>query len=52
MMFCKFYFMYKVIEVFTVLKMNIMTKASKFDVRKGPHLQIKFKRALQMPIFR
>ena len=58
MMFCKFYFMYKLREVFTVLKMNIDTKASKFisedqfDVRKGPNLKMQFKRAFQMPIFR
>ena len=41
MMFCKFYFMYELREGFTILKMNITTKASKFmseiscDVRKS-----------------
>ena len=49
MLFCKFYFMYKLREVFTVLKMNIMTEASKlmsedqFDFRKGPNLKMQFK---------
>ena len=38
-------------EVFTVLKMSITTKASKFmskeqfDVKKGPNLKMQFKRA-------
>ena len=51
MLFCKFYFMYKLREVFTALKMNIMTEASKlmsedqFDVRKGPNLKMQFKHA-------
>ena len=46
MLICKFYFMYRLKEVFTDLKMNIMTEASKlmsedqFDVRKGPNLKI------------
>ena len=41
MLFCKFYYMYKLREVFTALKMNIMTEASKlmsedqFDARKS-----------------
>ena len=56
-MFCKFYFMYKLREVFTVLKMNVMTEAVKvmsqdqFDVSKGPNLKMQFKRAFQRPIF-
>ena len=39
MMFCNFYFMYKLRGVFTALKMNIMTEASElmsedqFDVK-------------------
>ena len=51
MLFGKFYFMYKLREVFTTLKMNIMTEASKlmsedqFDVRKGPNLKMHFKHA-------
>ena len=51
MLFCKFYFMYKLRTVFTALKMNIMTEASKlmsedqFDVRKGPNLKMQFKHA-------
>ena len=47
MLFCKFYFMYQLREVFTTLKMNIMTEASKlkmsedqFDVRKSPNLKM------------
>ena len=48
MLFCNFYFMYKLREVFTALKMNIMTEASKlmsedqFDVRKGLNLKMHF----------
>ena len=48
-LFCNFYLMFKLREVFTVLKMNIMTEASKlmsndqFDVRKGPNLKMQFK---------
>ena len=51
MLFCKFNFMYKLSEVFTALKMNIMTESSKlmskdqFDVRKGPNLKMQFKHA-------
>ena len=51
MLFCKSNFMYKLREVFTVLKMDIMTEASKlmsedqFDVRKGPNLKMQFKHA-------
>ena len=51
MILCKVYFMYKLSEVFTNLKMNITTEASKFmcedkvDVRKGPNLKMQFKRA-------
>ena len=43
--------MYKLREVFTVRKMNIMTEASKlmsedqFDVRKDPNLKMLFKHA-------
>ena len=46
MLLCEFYFMYKLIEVFTVHKVNITTEASEimskdqFDVRKGPNLKI------------
>ena len=49
MLFCKFYFMYKLREVFTALKIKIMTEATKlmsegqFDVRKGPNLKMQFK---------
>ena len=52
MVFSKFYFMYKLREVFTVLKMNITTEASKFisedqfDVRKCPNLKMQLKRAI------
>ena len=48
MMFCKFYFMYILREVFTVIKMNIMTEALKlmyedeFDVRKSLNLKMQF----------
>ena len=51
MLFCKFYFMYKLREVFTALKMIIMTEVSKlmsedqFVVRKGPNLKMQFKHA-------
>ena len=51
MLFCKFYFMFKLREVLSILKMNIMTEASKlmsedqFDVRKGPNLKMQFKHA-------
>ena len=51
MLFCKFYFMYKLREVFTALKMNIMTEASNlmskdhFDVRKGPNLKMQLRHA-------
>ena len=51
MLFCKFYFMYNLREVFTVLKMSFTTEASKFmsrerfGVRKGPNLKMQFKRA-------
>ena len=46
MLFCKFYFMYHLKEVFTSLKKNMMTEALKFmskdqlDVRKGPNLKL------------
>ena len=49
--FCKVYFLYKLREVFSNLKMNITTEASKFisvdqfDVGKGPNLKMQFKRA-------
>ena len=52
MLFCKFYLMYELREVFTALKMNVMTEALKlmsedqFDVRKGPNLKMQFKRAM------
>ena len=55
-MLCKFYFMYKLREVFTVLKMNVMTEAVKvmsqdqFDVSKGPNLKMQFKCAFQRPV--
>ena len=48
MLFYKFYCMYKLREVFTALKMNIMKEASKlmsedkFDVTKGPNLKMQF----------
>ena len=51
MLFCQFYFMYKLKEVYNAFKMNIMTEASKlmsgdqFDVRKGPNLKMQFKHA-------
>ena len=51
MLFCKFYFMNKLREVFTALKMNIMTESLKlmsedqFDARKGPNLKRQFKHA-------
>ena len=51
MLFCEFYCIYKLKEVLTVLKMIIMTEASKlmsedqFDVRKGPNLKMQFKQA-------
>ena len=44
MLFYKFYFMYNLKEVFTVLKMSFTTEVSKFmskeqfEVRKGPNL--------------
>ena len=50
--------MYKLKEVFTVLKINFITEVSKFlsedqfDVRKGPDLKMQFKHAVQMPVFR
>ena len=40
--------MYRLIEVFTVIKINIMTEDSnlmsedQFDVRKGPNLKMQF----------
>ena len=51
MLFCKFYFMHELQEVFTTLKMNIMTEASKlmsedqFYVKRGPNLIMQFKHA-------
>ena len=51
MLFCKFYCIYKLGEVLTALKMNIMTEASKlmsedqFEVRKGPNLKMQLKHA-------
>ena len=51
MLFFKFYFMYKLREVFSALKMNIMKEAlelmseDQFDIRKGPNLKIQFKHA-------
>ena len=51
MLFCKFYFMFKLREVYTALKMNITTETSilmsedQFDVRKGPNLKMQFKHA-------
>ena len=49
MLFYKFYFMYNLREVFTILKRSITTEALKcmskeqFDVRKGPNLKMQFK---------
>ena len=51
LLFCKFYFIYELREVFTAFKMNIMTEASnlmskdQFDVRKGPDVKVQFKHA-------
>ena len=51
MLFCNFYFMYKLRKVCTALKMNIIPEALKlmsedqFDVRKGPNLKMQFKHA-------
>ena len=58
MLFDKFFCMYKLREVLTALKMNIMKEASKFisddqfDVRKGPNLKMQFDYAFQRPVFR
>ena len=49
MLFYKFYFVFKLREVFTALKMNNTTEASKlvsedqYDVRKGSKLKMLFK---------
>ena len=57
MLFCKFYCMYKLREVFTALKINIMAEASKlmsedqFNVRKGPNLKMQFKMHFKGPYF-
>ena len=57
MLFCNCYFMYKLREVFTTFKMNIMTEASKlmsedqFYVRRGPNLKMQFKHAFYGPYF-
>ena len=57
MLFCKFYIMYKLREVFTALKMNIMTEASKvmsedqFDARKGPNLKMHLNMHFKGPYF-
>ena len=57
MLFCKFYFMRKLREVFTVIKMNIKTEASKvmpkdqFDISKDPNLKMQFKHAFQSSVF-
>ena len=46
MLFCNFYVIYKLREVFTYIKMSIITEASKsifedrFDVRKGQNLKM------------
>ena len=51
MLFCEINCIYKLREVLTVLKMNIMKEDSKlmsedqFDVRKGPNLKMQFKHA-------
>ena len=51
MLFCNLNFMYSLRVVFTALKMNIRTEASKlmskdqFDVRKVPNLKMHFKHA-------
>ena len=48
MLLYKFYYMYKLREVFTALKINIMKEASKllsedqFNVRKGLYLKMQF----------
>ena len=49
-MFCKFYFVYRLGEVFTVLEINLTPEVfefmsgEQFDAKKGP-LKIKFKHA-------
>ena len=51
MLFCNFYVIYKLREVFTDIKMSIITEASKlmfedkFDVRKGQNLKMQLKHA-------
>ena len=58
MIFNKFYFMYKLREVFTVFKMNSTIEALKlmsedqFDVRRGPNLKLKSLRAFQRRVLR
>ena len=48
----RYYFMYKLREVYTALKMNITTEASKlmsedqFDVRKASNLKMQFKHVM------
>ena len=48
----KFLFKYKFREIFTAIKMNAMTEASKLmsgdelDIRKGPNLKMQFRHAL------
>ena len=57
MLFCKFYFMYKLKEAFTTLKMNIMTEALKFmsedqfDNRKGLNLKMQLNIHFKGPYF-
>ena len=52
MLFCNFYVIYKLREVFTAIKMSIITEASKlmfgdrFDVRKGQNLKMQLKHAV------
>ena len=52
MHFCNFYVIYKLREVFTAIKMSIITEASKlmfedrFDVKKGQNLKMQLKHAV------
>ena len=52
MLFCNFYVIYKLREVFTAIKMSIITEASKlmfedrFAIRKGQNLKMQLKHAV------
>ena len=52
MHFCIFYVIYKLREVFTAIKMSIITEATKlmfedrFDVRKDQNLKMQLKQAV------